>query len=161
MKIIDLRQKLKVHSRKRYSLRSFKDITHIVIHHSATANASSEGIARYHVQVNGWPGIGYHYIIAKDGTVYKTNSLTTVSYHAKGVNKEAIGICLVGNFSNKAPEKIQLASLKKLVDLLKKYLPELTVVFHRDVPGARTTCPGSLFPRNWEKLVPEEDKTIP
>jgi len=68
------------------------------------------------------------------------------------MNDKSIGISLVGNFNNKKPSAAQLHTLTRLVGLLGGYyeIPVTNVLPHRLVPGARTDCPGNLFP--WEKF---------
>ena len=70
-----------------------------MIHHSATDDGSPEAYARYHVQTRGWPGIGYHFVIQKDGGIYQTNRLDTISYHVSGQNTNSIGICGTGKWA--------------------------------------------------------------
>jgi len=38
--------------------------------------------------------------------------------------------------------------LRGLLRVLKLHLPRAEVVFHREVPGAQTTCPGRNFTRD-------------
>ncbi|EGW35948.1 N-acetylmuramoyl-L-alanine amidase [Desulfosporosinus sp. OT] len=59
-----------------------------------------------------------------------------------------IGICLVGNFSEKEVPDTQLVGLiNKVVQLLTVFsLKPTDVELHRDVPGAATECPGRYFP---------------
>lgn len=152
MKIVDVRNKLPRHPVKRYLTRELTSITHVVLHHSGTREGSPMSFAKYHVFLRGWPGIGYHYVINKDGTIYKTNSLSTISYHTRGLNRESVGICLIGNFSVEIPRSAELASLFYLLGLFWKYFPHWEVIFHRDAVGSRTVCPGHLFPENWYQL---------
>jgi N-acetyl-anhydromuramyl-L-alanine amidase AmpD len=70
--------------------------------------------------------------------------------HAKSPNNEyneyGIGICLVGNFEESDPSDAQLASIKRLVSVLKHeyQLTDSQVIGHRDVKA--TACPGKNFP---------------
>jgi N-acetyl-anhydromuramyl-L-alanine amidase AmpD len=129
-RIIYLADKLLRHPHKRYAQRKHGDIARIVIHHS------------------GRPGIGYHFVIGKEGEVWKVNDLTTVSFHAIGANSDGVGICLVGNFSVEKPAPAQLASLRWLIGRLQAELqPVPYVVLHRDIKGSKTSCPGLRFTR--------------
>lgn len=47
---------------------------------------------------NGWAGIGYHFVIRKDGTIERGRPLSVVGAHAQGDNLHTIGICMAGNF---------------------------------------------------------------
>ena len=70
--------------------------------------------------------------------------------HAKSPNNEynenGIGICLVGNFEETQPSDAQMASVKRLVGVLKSeyQLTDGQVIRHRDVKA--TACPGKNFP---------------
>ena len=148
MKFFDVRDKLPRHPRRRYARRPLSAITHLVLHHSGTRSGSPESFARYHTWVRGWPGIGYHYVVAKDGTVYKTNALSAPSYHARGMNLSGVGIALVGDFNRDEPTPEQVEAARELIGLLKDYFTSAKVIFHRDVPGSHTTCPGAKMPED-------------
>ncbi|MBP9551198.1 MAG: N-acetylmuramoyl-L-alanine amidase, partial [Veillonella sp.] len=47
---------------------------------------------------NGWAGIGYHFVIRKDGTIERGRPLSVVGAHAQGNNLHTIGICMARNF---------------------------------------------------------------
>ncbi|MDV5063356.1 N-acetylmuramoyl-L-alanine amidase [Veillonella sp. YH-vei2232] len=71
----------------------------IVIHHVAipSGDISSQAIHKAHLK-NGWAGIGYHFVIRKDGTIERGRPLSVVGTHAQGDNLHTIGICMAGNF---------------------------------------------------------------
>lgn len=71
----------------------------IVIHHVAipSGDISSQAIHKAHLK-NGWAGIGYHFVIRKDGTIERGRPLSVVGAHAQGDNLHTIGICMAGNF---------------------------------------------------------------
>ena len=129
---------------------------HIVLHHTATSAGSVESIHEAHIG-RGWDGIGYHFLIGNgkgmdDGEIQSTFRWREQMHgaHAKSSNNEyneyGIGICLVGNFQESDPSDAQLASVKRLVSVLKHeyQLTESQVVAHRDVKA--TACPGKNFP---------------
>lgn len=122
MHVIDLRGELTTHPLKMYQKRLVSDIKKIAVHHSGTKDVPGSrdvfAFAQHHVKNNGWPGIGYHYVIDVNGVIYKCNSTTTVSYHVSGHNRESLGICLIGNFRNSNPTNVQLKSLHKLLKKL-------------------------------------------
>ncbi|MEL7532351.1 MAG: peptidoglycan recognition family protein [Bacteroidota bacterium] len=129
-----------------YQTRSLAAIQTVVIHHSGVEGQTAWEYAFYHVESNSWPGIGYHYVIEKDGAVKQTNPLTNVSYHVAGHNSYTIGISLSGNFNQTQPTRAQLSSLKKLLSHLSSLLArDFNIVGHRDL--GNTTCPGhNLYP---------------
>ncbi len=147
LRIIDVRARLPASRHRKYSSRRLAAISRLVVHHSGTDGGTPESFAAYHTYTLGWPGIGYHYVIARDGTVYKTNALSAVSYHARGANLNGVGVCLVGDFNRGRPAEAQLQSLRELLRVLGLHLPGAQVTLHREVPGSRTSCPGRNFTR--------------
>lgn len=134
--------------------------THIVIHHTATDQGSAYSIDGLHRQ-RGWEnGIGYDFLI-DNGTRGKTMGQIEVGprwikqvdgAHTKqgDWNKKAIGIAVVGNYSETGLPDKMFDSLNFLVVTLKRFyrIPDQNIVGHRDVPGAATECPGKFFPWN-------------
>ena len=138
MEIKDVVNKLPTHPTKKYIKRPITAITTTVVHHSLTVDLSGDkdiyAFARYHVNNHGWPGIGYHYVIDRDGTIYKTNYLTTKSYHVGNHNIYCIGVCLVGDFRTDDPTYIQYKSLYDLLEnLVSTYSTEIKG--HSEMPG--------------------------
>ena len=86
------------------------DTTKAVIHHTASHDVSAKTIDKWHKE-RGWDGIGYHYVIRKDGRVEKGRDLSKRGAHTKNRNRY-IGIALTGNgtFTDR-----QLSSLRKLI----------------------------------------------
>lgn len=136
----DLVNSLPRNPNERYATRSLSQIQQIVIHHSATNSGSAAAYANYHVEHRGWPGIGYHFVIDKDGTINQTNYLETVSYHVSGQNTRSIGICLTGNFDVQEPTASQINSLVRLIQHLSTQLGRLPLKEHNDF--AAKSCPG-------------------
>ena len=117
----------------------------IVLHHTGGADidASAEEIHQWHKN-NGWLGIGYHYVIRKDGTIEKGRFHWTVGAHAYGENWHTIGIQLSGDFSVAEPTEAQIESTAMLLaNLCTDYgipIDEDHIVGHRDLMP--TDCPG-------------------
>ena len=124
MKVIDLIDKLPTHKSKKYPYRALQSIDTIAIHHSLTSDLRGSkdvyAFAQYHVTHNDWPGIGYHYVIDNDGTVYKTNPAINKSYHVGKHNKRSIGICLVGDFRTDELPYVQYEAMYELVQTCMK-----------------------------------------
>jgi len=142
MKMVDLRGVLKRHPTLTYKRRNKSDISIIAIHHSLTKTGTPEAFARYHVETNGWPGIGYHYTIQQDGTIYICNDIETISYHVGNSNKASIGICLVGDFRTEKPTEAQYQACLELVRTLQQAYPKTQIKGHSELPGyASKQCP--------------------
>ncbi len=131
---------------------------YIIVHHTAGEFGKALSIDQIHRERGFEEGLGYHFLI-DNGTLGKGNGQLEVAPRwlkqeegahckASGMNYVGIGIGLVGNFNNDRPSKAQLHTLTLLVSSLGKYynigLPN--VFGHRQVPEARTDCPGIRFP---------------
>jgi len=153
IEIIDIVDELPKHATLKYVTRPLSGVTHITIHHTVSPpDRSIESIAAYHVDGNGWPGIGYHFVIKADGRIFQTNYLTTKSYHAGSAaapgdeNAYSVGIALQGDFTNNPPPQAQLDAAKNLVSYLRSEIPSaVNTLGHRQMPGASTQCPGNTF----------------
>lgn len=126
----------------------------LIIHHTSDTGKTPERMNEVHIE-NGWAGIGYHFYIRSDGTIYRGRPEEAIGAHAKKNNNNSLGIALEGNFEKTSPTEAQMESLVKLsVDMIIKYnLSE--VVGHRDVYD--TLCPGenlSIHNLN-EKIINE------
>ena len=69
----------------------------IVIHCADTFPAmdtTAEDIDGWH-KARGWDGIGYHFVICRNGTIQQGRLLGTKGAHARGKNSW-VGICVVG-----------------------------------------------------------------
>lgn len=127
----------------------------IVVHHvgnSTDADVSAATIHQWHL-ANGWAGIGYHFVIRKDGTIERGRPQDTVGAHCYQHNQNTLGINLAGNFEIGDPTDAQVQSaIALLAELSLTYslLPTAsTIVGHRDLNS--TLCPG----RNLYSLLPQ------
>lgn len=118
-----------------------KVLEYIVIHHTAsTAKETVEQIHNFHINNNGWAGIGYHFYIRKDGTIYRGRPEKYVGAHCENYNSVSLGICCEGNFEIEQPTEKQLQSLSELIHNLKQKYGNVQVIGHRDLNA--TACPG-------------------
>ncbi len=132
----------------RWRTRAHKSITTIAIHHAISPlDTAPEVFNNYHISHHGWPRIGYHYVIQGDGTVWKTNNLTDITYHVGNSNNFCIGICLCGNFDTGVPTSKQLDALIDLCNYLVGLIPSIKgIKGHHDLPGySWKSCPGKMF----------------
>lgn len=119
---------------------------YIVIHHTGNPcddDLSAEEIHQSHLS-QGWAGIGYHYVIRKDGSIERGRPHNMIGSHACGFNSESIGIHVCGNFEIAEPTEAQQNSLSMLIAELCKIYGLIAsadiVVGHRDLMA--TACPG-------------------
>lgn len=137
-------------------------LARIIFHHAAAKTCSADDVHRWHL-ANGWAGIGYHFFIRKDGSVYRGRPLDTQGAHTYGHNSNSVGICYEGNFENEKPTAAQIAAGAELLRYLLGIFPDAAVGKHRDFNA--TACPGKNFPFaeivERAKAAPEEDKEEP
>ena len=127
---------------------------YIILHHTGVSynkNADQyEATNRYHKSL-GWGMIGYHYEIAKDGTIHSGRKESQVGAHCSqsSMNYQSIGIALDGNFDEELPTSEQMSSLRFLLsDIRTRWnIPDENIKNHREY--ARKTCPGKRLPNDW------------
>lgn len=138
----------------------------IVLHHAAAKTCSVYDVHSWHIG-NGWIGIGYHYFVRKDGSIYRGRPENAVGAHATGVNSTSIGICAEGDFMTEAMATAQMNAIIALVaDIEKRYGNKLKVVRHMDV--GYTDCPGNKYPfiailnswKEYDDMTTEQVKNI-
>ena len=116
----------------------------IVLHHAAAHTCTAQQIDNWH-KGNGWSGIGYHFFIRKDGSIYRGRPEWAVGAHASGRNSDTIGVCVEGNYEEeKTMPQAQKDAVKEVLRYLKGKYPKAELKGHRDV-GA-TGCPGKYYP---------------
>lgn len=125
------------------SLSNRSKTTRMILHHADAKTCSAEDIHRWHLG-NGWSGAGYHFLVRKDGKVYRLRPEKAVGAHASGSNSDSIGICFEGDFQSEKMSDKQKKAGKELVVYLKKKYDINKVQKHSDV--CSTDCPGKNFP---------------
>lgn len=143
-----------------------KRIDFIAIHCSATpedGDFDAADIDRWH-RARGWRGIGYHYVITRDGQVQKGREDDRPGAHERKINSRSISICLIGgappagtraarqglgenNFTDE-----QWLQLTGLVHTLLQEYPDAEVLGHRDVEGVRKACPSFDVKPWWAQI---------
>lgn len=109
-------------------------------------------IERWH-RARGFFGIGYHYVIRRNGQLEKGRPLEKAGAHAEGYNANSIGICLVGGIDDKGKPQnnftdAQWTELKRLVSELTEKYGALKIIGHNEV--AHKACPSFSVPK-WLK----------
>ena len=120
-----------------------RSTTRIILHHAAASKCTAQQIHSWHL-ANGWAGIGYHFFVRKDGSVYRGRPETVVGAHAGNNNYDSIGICFEGNFMTETMGGAQRKAGQELVQYLKDKYGISKVQRHSDVNA--TGCPGTHFP---------------
>ncbi|MGX5820088.1 family 10 glycosylhydrolase [Chitinophaga lutea] len=124
----------------------------ITIHHEGTKFDSSRVASQFirNVQVWGmgkdrnWVDIPYHFLIARDGTIYEGRDPKTVGETATEYDPTGhLLITCLGNMEEQQPTPAQLDALVRLTAAMcKQYnISPSTIASHRD-HSHQTTCPG-------------------
>ena len=119
-----------------------KSTKKIIAHHADAVSCTVEDIHRWHKN-NGWSGIGYHFFIRKDGSIYRGRPIDTIGSHCLNQNSDSIGICLEGCLSQEKPSTAQISSIKELIGYLKSMYGNIPAKGHKEFMP--TDCPGSLM----------------
>ncbi len=131
---------------------------YLLIHHSASPDHEGldfDNIRNYHLNVNNWRDIGYHFLIEQaEGMpiVVQGRPLTESGAHCPGWNSKAIGVCLMGNYE---VDTVPDALLNTLVERVLYPqcaiwdIPSDNIHGHRD--HRATACPG----KNLYDMIPQ------
>lgn len=158
MMIKDVRSEFPLAKGRKWPVRNEREIDTIVIHHAAAPERKDGDTLKQlkqfaelhqrpgHLSKRGGATIAYHYAIDGKGEVWKCNRLSHATWHAQGANANGVGIILLGNFELTTPSATALESLRELVSILRRDLPNCwRVLGHREVKGSSTACPGKHF----------------
>ena len=115
----------------------------LVLHHAAAVTCSVEDIHRWHLG-NGWLGIGYHYFVRKDGSIWRGRPEDVIGAHSAGHNANSIGVCAEGDFEKENMPVVQQQAIKDLVQWIVSRYPGVNIKRHKDLNA--TLCPGKNYP---------------
>lgn len=148
----------------RYLQGATREITTVVWHWTANYTdqgyIGSEQINEQHI-ARGWSGIGYHFIVKRDGSIQVGRDINTAGAHVGGFNTRSIGISFVAGykcasnkyrgvppFSEVGPESITLAQHAAFKTFMSAW--------YKVYPGGQAWGHGD-FPRNSGKVDPGFD----
>jgi hypothetical protein len=148
--------------------RPLSELKYIVVHHSATSeNISAEDIRKIHIG-EGYNDIGYHFLINKQGlhvgrpilfngahAITEKYPYYDVSKNVPTMNEIGIGLCIIGNFVNKAPDEHLINetafAIKRIAEKYKIPITRTRIIPHYAV--SYTACPGpSTMQELYKKL---------
>lgn len=124
-----------------------RKIDEIILHCSDTYHDMDIGVKeidRWHKK-RGWAGIGYHYVIKRDGWIEHGRDVKSVGAHCKGRNLHSIGVCVIGGKEGHGEEadnftEEQMESCKILIEYLKKVY-KITSIKGHNYYDSRKLCP--------------------
>ena len=121
-----------------------RKITLIIVHCSAVRpdqQSSAAQIDTWHRQ-RGWKfGIGYHYVVRRNGSIEPGRPEWMVGAHCVGHNAHSIGVCYEGGLDIRGKPadtrtEAQRCSLRKLIEQLHAAYPKALIVGHNDLRSA-------------------------
>lgn len=131
----------------------------LIIHHGGGSDADPLADTSHHTAkmmeewhlAKGWEGLGYQFVIHKNGDVWRGRPEHYHGSHTTTHNKKSIGICLAGNFDATLPTKAQEDSLRSiLIGLMSTYnIKKDKIVPHRTF--ANKTCYGKKLSDTWAR----------
>ena len=141
---------------------SMRRITLIIIHCSAVRPdqmSSAAQIDTWHRQRGFHLGIGYHYVIRRDGEIEAGRPEYMVGAHCKNHNAHSIGICYEGGLDARGQPadtrtEAQKKTLLSLLRALKVDYPDALIVGHHDL-NPQKACPCFDVQAEYADLQPE------
>ena len=118
-----------------------RTITLIVIHCSAVRpdqTSSAAQLNEWHRKDNHWNGIGYHYVVRRNGEIEPGRPEYMVGAHCLNHNAHSIGVCYEGGLDirgqpadTRTPE--QKVALRLLLEDLHRRYPKALILGHHDL----------------------------
>jgi N-acetyl-anhydromuramyl-L-alanine amidase AmpD len=115
----------------------------IVGHHAESSHCTIEDIHQWHLN-NGWAGCGYHFLVRKDGSVYRGRPENATGAHCPGANDKSIGVCAEGSYMTETMPDVQKQAI---IDLCKYIISKYGIkqlYGHKELYS--TDCPGTNYP---------------
>ena len=125
-----------------------RKITLIIIHCSAVRpdqQSSAAQIDTWHRERSWKFGIGYHYVVRRDGSIELGRPEWMIGAHCVGHNAHSIGVCYEGGLDIRGEPadtrtEAQRRSLRKLIEQLHAAYPKALIVGHHDL-NPQKDCP--------------------
>ena len=134
----------------------------VVIHCSAVRPDQMSSVA----QIDSWHrergfkfGVGYHYVIRRNGSIEAGRPEWMVGAHCVNHNKYSIGVCYEGGYDARGQPADtrtaeQKATMRRLLEELHQRYPRAVIVGHRDLSHDRD-CPCFDAAREYFDLQPK------
>jgi len=132
-------------------------IDHVTVHHTAMPSSATwpkavgseiREIQSVHQGGKGWADVGYHLLIDAGGGVWEGRPLRYQGAHeGAGLNRGAIGVCLLGNFDEQPLPPAQREALVRVLEALARHfaLAAGDIRAHGEVRKDPTNCPGAAL----------------
>ena len=125
-----------------------RQILLIVIHCSAVRpdqTSSAAQIDTWHRQRGFKLGIGYHYVVRRNGEIEPGRPESMIGAHVRNYNAHSIGVCYEGGLDIRGQPadtrtEAQKASMHRLLEDLHRRYPQARIVGHHDL-NPHKDCP--------------------
>lgn len=115
---------------------------------SLTELQHTQAIERYHSVTLGWNGIGYSFIIHRDGTICEGRGWGRSGAHTETRNSTAMAICFIGHGDLQPATEAQWLAAEWLIRegiRLGHLTPNPIITGHRNYSTKGKSCPGDLI----------------
>ncbi|XP_012228599.1 peptidoglycan-recognition protein SC2 [Linepithema humile] len=100
-----------------------KPAPYVIIHHSTSSSCETQtackqkvkGFQTYHMDSKQWADIGYNFLVGEDGNVYEGRGWDKRGAHSIPFNSKSIGICIIGDYSNRTPNRAAVDAVTNLI----------------------------------------------
>lgn len=142
---------------------------YIILHHLAWHEASIVDVHKDHRFNRGWAGVGYHYLVRKNGTIEVGRPENATGAHCKEdhMNFQSIGVAFEGNYTDFDKQPIDYTMPKDQyeagITLIKYLMEKYDIVYQRVRPHkyySNKDCPGKYFPLSdmMKNIMPKKTK---
>lgn len=153
-----------------------RKITFLVVHHTDTFENSNYTVfdANRDHKARGWPEVGYHFLILRDGRLQVGRSIDKIGTHTRGKNTNSVGIALVGGRVGHSSQKSKTRSSstftpeqwKTFDSFIRSFaliFPRASYFGHRDLDPGRRSDPEfdvKEYVKNKLSLTAEETTSL-
>ncbi len=137
-----------------------RDITKIVVHCTDSPDHLDFGVKTidgWHKE-RGWTGIGYHYVIRRNGTIERGRPNEKVGAHVFGHNRNSLGLVWVGR--NSPTQRQQNILIDLLFSLMVQYGLSVDNVYGHNELDDKKTCPNINMDKIRAELVFKRDDKL-
>ena len=136
-----------------------RQITLIIIHCSAVRPDQTSSVAQIDTwhRKRGWKlGVGYHYVVRRDGEIQAGRPEWMVGAHCKNHNSHSLGVCYEGGLNIRGQPadtrtEAQKRALGWLLRQLHRAYPKALIVGHHDLnPQKDCPCIADVVKEYWD-----------
>lgn len=124
------------------------EITRAALVMSLSEQQHIQAVERYHAVTLGWDGVGYSFLISRDGSIFEGRGWGRSGSHTETRNSTAAGICFLGHGDLQPATEAQWLAAEWLISegtRLGHLTPTPAITGHRNYSTKGKTCPGALI----------------